>query len=335
MTSFKLACFYLALIALQAIYTARAAGQDEAALLAEYRGALGVLEKAYDPMVASGVLTREIRTAKPESKTTMITEELSLHLTGDSVMLSRWIDRNQPDKIQESVTVLSPRSSFTVNRKAKEDSYAIHEVGRTKRRGQRVRQDELIQGVFHAPYNMGMFSIPTMLGSGHFHVRKAVKEKTEDGEAVKFEFDYMHVVEGSEGGARYTGWFSVLPDRSWVLHEYRFQSLASPTTIFGSVDYESGPALPPLPSRVHSQSEHENGFSRGWTFEFKKIERRPTAPDRFTLTAFGLGDFEKSLHPIPLRYAYIVALVVGLFFILAGIMIQKYYPRKNPDSGHK
>jgi hypothetical protein len=198
--------------------------------------------------------------------------------------------------------------------------------------------------LIESPYNPGC--IPRFreyLDSPDFKIRE-VSRSTEGGvELTKAVFEYAPQ---DTKKPRLAGWLRVDPARNWAIHDYDFdvrlvlvrEGTKSQTSIRnkGFVNYsEQDGRL--IPAEIEVSKHAQNGNIVTDHTNIAQFLFATSPPEEFTLSAFGLGDYELTVGQAQARTTYrTIALAVGAFlaaFVLfrTGRSIQKSTRASNSE----
>jgi hypothetical protein len=187
-----------------------------------------------------------------------------------------------------------------------------------------------------AGYSPGGFPrFPEYVNSAEFRIRAVSRVTDRGADLTKVVFEY---VPKDPQKPRIEGWLRLDPALSWVIRDYEFTTRFSwlrdgvkrETTVRnkGFVNYtqENGK---PVPGEMEVSKYFDNGKTTTDHVNISKFEFTTSPPEEFTLSAFGLGDYELTASQVQTRATYrSAALACGAFlaaFVLfrIGRSIQK------------
>ncbi len=321
-----LSCATLLFLALSAT-RADSQGEDMAPdrFLREYRDAVRNLQSLYADVSVTG----EHRVAVARAKCTQFTYSSS----GKKEKLHLW--REEPEYF-DRVFVSAEDRRFQVSRSDRSASYHLENVSdpdEVWRPGLRLYK-ALSQGAAYCPGGLSEF--PGFVNSPEF-VIKRVSPVSEEGLTVlnvDFEFN-----PSQKDKLKVKGWLRVNPQRALVIRSYDFEfrsailqgKKAGQELVFhrqGQTDYK-GENGKPVPTESHSILSLRGKVVRDEYLTFSKFSFARVPSAEFTLTAFGLGDIERTARVVETRNNYwtaalaVAAILISLLLFRAGRSFQK------------
>ncbi len=195
-----------------------------------------------------------------------------------------------------------------------------------------------------APYSPGCGpDFPEHVSSAEFKILEVSRATDAGSDLAKVKFQY---IPKDEKKASLDGWFRVDLAMNWVIRDYEFESHRawvsardgvtrnSTFRTNGFVNYrrENGNPLPTeIEIRLYNNNRKVPSVDN---YKISKYVIGPTPPTEFTLAAFGLGDYDRTVTQVQTRSTYRTAVLsVGAFFaafllFCIGRSIQK--ARKRP-----
>lgn len=140
-----------------------------------------------------------------------------------------------------------------------------------------------------APWVVVGKSLPTWIHEPGFTIRKVERVDEGDDARVKLEFDYEPAGHAAHDTAVRGGWITFSPDEDWSVREYDLKLFWG--RLVGTIRYdrdEEGNVI----LRSVDQRYGEAGSRNVACFDFHEYRRRDVPAEAFTLTAFGLPEFD-------------------------------------------
>ena len=162
-----------------------------------------------------------------------------------------------------------------------------------------------------------------LVDSGGFTVREVV-EVSADGVALE-QVRFLYVP-AEEGKPRIEGWVRLDPAMGRVVHDYDFESKGSSVRdavkrewtmrTKGFVTYRKDRGKP-VPAEVEVATYVNGNRSSTHHYGVARYSLRETPSEDFTLAAFGLADYDRTVGQVERRTTYRTAVLAGTAFLVA------------------
>ena len=166
--------------------------------------------------------------------------------------------------------------------------------------------------------------LPAIFESPEFRIREISHSRDDASELAKVAFEYSPK---DAKQSRIQGWLRLDITSGWVVRDFDLEERGfrpqggAPFTLrtkgFMKYNRQNGRAIP---AEVEVTKISENGWWMTDHFNIAKYEMTSLPPAEFTLAAFGLADFERTLEQAETRRTYRTAVLAGGAFLVASAL---------------
>jgi hypothetical protein len=235
---------------------------------------------------------------------------------------------------KESVFVSAGDTQFGLAHANPQGPYVLRNLSKG---GQEIRVvDVLRRRVRDAPYRpAGVYRFDEYVDSPQFKIEKVSRVKEAGQELTRV---VLHYLPPGEREQRIDGHIDLDESMGLVIRscelELRWSTPQGPAHVVvgGSVNYkeQNGKAVPTeVNFSQHAVPSNANNVTYQWEYRITRYSLESTPPEQFTLAAFGLGDYQRTLSQVHARSAYrtsviaVGALLAAFVLFRIGRSIQK------------
>jgi hypothetical protein len=178
-------------------------------------------------------------------------------------------------------------------------------------------------GMLKLPWSISAIPLRKLIGHKHFSVRRA--EKSDQDNDVAIEFSVSRPIEDGldDLGGMSNGRIVLHASRQWAIKEYIAEYKNG---MMDSVDLLYSAEGPPKLSRIHFKTQFAAARETTIEIDVKNYRRNVDSEAEFTLTAFGLPEYQEAVPNW--RRFWAVVLNLGIFLLLLAFFLRRRWQER-------